>query len=553
MPRPEVNLQTLDLGSPGLSYSSSVDSELRYRKTARAMTRPGSITPPEEHDENTYPNVSSEDRSTSSAYPPARVTADYGHKHSSSVGSISDGSKGVPKVFGFPLKYVSYVVLIQPDYEGAHFKFRLPSLVTLALQNASLVIIMHYSRVTVPPNKVYSASAAVLMNEILKGVISFTIAFFRTRSPNTANQAYEPLPATPIHNLSFPQESGFTGPPTFLPRLRTLLGQIASKDSWKLSIPALLYVLQNNLQYVAVTNLDVPTFQVTNQMKILTTAACSVVLLRKRLTGWKWASLALLTAGVAIVQIQASMTANEKVSQAIELPPDDLSGGSSDILDPIPGPHALHPLTGFLAVISSCFTSGLAGVYFEMVLKGSKADLWVRNVQLSLWSLIPALLAVLIPLFRDGMGIDQMFANFSGWAWCTVFTQVLGGLLTALVIKYADNILKGFATSLSIILSFLLSVIIFDQRLTTSFAVGATIVLGATWMYNSPDTKEAVQKDVRIADHNGEPFTLFDEQDIRKSMEGNQKEDDSPLTSPLESDEPLLGHTNGASASRGSL
>lgn len=37
------------------------------------------------------------------------------------------------------------------------------------------------------------------------------------------------------------------------------------------------------------------------------------------------------------------------------------------------------------------------------------------------------------------------------------FPQALGGLVIAAVIKYADNILKGFATSLSIILSTFIS------------------------------------------------------------------------------------------------
>ncbi|KAG8790122.1 hypothetical protein FRC16_001019 [Serendipita sp. 398] len=532
MPRRKINVQTSFLGSPGLSYSTSVDSELHHRTTTRAMDRHGSVTPPEEHEENLYTNGTFDGRSANGIYPPVRLAAGPAHKNNGSIGSIKslyDGSRDTPRVFGLPLKYVS--------------------LVTLALQNASLVIIMHYSRVTVTPDKTYSAPAAVLLNEILKGSISFAIAFLRTKAPSTTSQEYEPIPATPAQS-SFSQSSGSTGPSTILPRLRSLLGQIASKDSWKLSIPALLYVLQNNLQYVAVSNLDVPTFQVTNQMKILTTAACSVVLLRKRLTLWQWASLALLTTGVAIVQIQASMAASGKVSQAVELTPDDL-GGDGDTLDPVLEVHALHPLTGFLAVIAACFTSGLAGVYFEMVLKGSKADLWVRNVQLSLWSLVPALLTVVIPLIRDGLSVDQMFANFGIWAWCTVLTQVLGGLLTALVIKYADNILKGFATSLSIILSFLASIPIFNQKLTTSFAVGATVVLGATWMYNSPDTKEAAQKGVQDTSDDRETFALFDEQDTRKSIEENHK-NESPLTSPIESHEPLLGHPNAASDSVGS-
>ena len=47
--------------------------------------------------------------------------------------------------------------------------------------------------------------------------------------------------------------------------------------------------------------------------------------------------------------------------------------------------------------------------------------------------------------------------------------------------------MKGFATSLSIIISFLASVALFNVSITPSFVVGATTVLGATWMYNQPE------------------------------------------------------------------
>ncbi len=64
-----------------------------------------------------------------------------------------------------------------------------------------------------------------------------------------------------------------------------------SRDCFKLAVPAVLYVIQNNLQYMAASNLDVATFQVTYQMKILTTAFFSVVMLRKRLSNVKWDGL----------------------------------------------------------------------------------------------------------------------------------------------------------------------------------------------------------------------------------------------------------------------
>lgn len=214
-------------------------------------------------------------------------------------------------------------------------------------------------------------------------------------------------------------------------------------------------------------------------MKILTTAAFSVALLRKKMTQTKWLSLFFLAIGVGIVQIQTA-----SIDRVV---PKNMPVGSAHESAPL-HIHVMSPLKGFGAVTAACFTSGLAGVYFEMVLKNSKADLWVRNVQLSLFSLIPALLPILYssrPPNSQGFFLD-LFRHFGGWAWATVGIQVFGGLVTAIVIKYSDNILKGFATSLSIIFSFLASVALFDFRITPSFVIGASTVLWATWMYNQP-------------------------------------------------------------------
>ena len=223
---------------------------------------------------------------------------------------------------------------------------------------------------------------------------------------------------------------------------------------------------------MAASNLDAATFQVTYQMKILTTAAFSVLLLRRKLFSTQWVALLFLAIGVGIVQIQAG---TERVMPT--------AASTVDV-------HTMNGLKGFLAVAAACFTSGLAGVYFEMVLKNSQADLWVRNVQLSLFSLLPALAPVFVshaPSIRSGAGwASAMFRNFGIWAWATVAVQVLGGLVTAMVIKYSDNILKGFATSLSIVISFLASVILFNFKMTLTFILGSVVVLIATWLYNQP-------------------------------------------------------------------
>ncbi|KAJ7235434.1 nucleotide-sugar transporter-domain-containing protein [Mycena haematopus] len=331
-----------------------------------------------------------------------------------------------PTVFGIPLKYLS--------------------LVTLAVQNSALTLIMHYSRVSTPPSHAYSPATAVLMNEILKGSISLLIAFWRIDAPSPDGEVFGAL----------------------VGRVKRLIGDVFSQDCWKLSIPAILYVVQNNLQFVAVSNLQAATFQVSYQMKILTTAAFSVLLLRKKLTSPQWFALLILAIGVAVVQIQAG---------AVRVVEDGV---------PLEDIHTMNALKGFMAVATACLTSGLAGVYFEMVLKNSQTDLWVRNVQLSLFSFLPALAPVFYLYASDPQEgwASTLFRNFGGWAWATVSVQVFGGLLTALVIKYSDNILKGFATSLSIVISFLASVALFDFQITFTFVTGSLIVVFATWLYN---------------------------------------------------------------------
>ena len=384
-----------------------------------------------------------------------------------------------PTICGMPLKYVSYVLFC--CFINKYEPFL--SLVTLAVQNATLSIVMHYSRVSIPPALAYSPASAVLLSEILKGSISFIIALIHSPvlSPDHPQHYLHIRPHHPSSSSTRHRKPSFFDI-CYLWSVAfcDLCADIFSPDCWKFSIPAILYVVQNSLQFVAISNLSVASFQVTYQMKILTTAAFSVALLRKKLTPTKWLSLFFLAIGVGIVQIQTT-------AGYVAPRPSATAVGSAHEFHV----HVMSPLKGFGAVTAACFTSGLAGVYFEMVLKGSKADLWVRNVQLSLFSLIPALLPILYaapPPDSRGFFLD-LFRHFGGWAWATVAIQVLGGLITAIVIKYSDNILKGFATSLSIVLSFLASVALFDLSITPSFIIGASTVLSATWMYNQPSSE----------------------------------------------------------------
>jgi UDP-galactose transporter len=267
----------------------------------------------------------------------------------------------------------------------------------------------------------------------------------------------------------------------------TLSTAIVSNDSWKLGIPAVLYTIQNNLQYVAVSNLDAATFQVTYQLKILTTAIFSVLMLGRTLSPRKWMSLLLLIVGVSIIQVPQHVSA--PVPADAKLWPRTLDDfrklgymAAHNLVRSATyegkhtaattSPSQMNSHVGLLAVLVACALSGLAGVTFEKILKDSSSakptTLWVRNCQLSFWSLFPSLFLGVI--FKEGHAIRQtgFFAGYNWVVWMAILFQAAGGVIVALVINYADNIAKNFATSVSIVLSCVASAWFFDFVVTRS-------------------------------------------------------------------------------------
>merc|ERR1719320_144183 len=55
-------------------------------------------------------------------------------------------------------------------------------------------------------------------------------------------------------------------------------------DLAKMAVPAACYTIQNNLLFIALSNLDSPVYQVVYQLKVFTTALFSVTLLNKEIS-----------------------------------------------------------------------------------------------------------------------------------------------------------------------------------------------------------------------------------------------------------------------------
>ncbi|KAF8354597.1 hypothetical protein PRIPAC_96220, partial [Pristionchus pacificus] len=77
------------------------------------------------------------------------------------------------------------------------------------------------------------------------------------------------------------------------------------------------------------------------------------------------------------------------------------------------------------------------------------------------------------------------FAKVFDWkVWVTVLLQAFGGIVVAVVIKFADNILKAFASSLAIVLNCVLGVFFFKFSPSILFVLGALLVIGAVIGYS---------------------------------------------------------------------
>ncbi|KAF9090622.1 hypothetical protein BGX29_011365 [Mortierella sp. GBA35] len=348
----------------------------------------------------------------------------------------------MPSIGGIPLKYISLIVL--------------------AVQNSCLIIVMALAQG--PGRKVFYSSTAVFINEIVKLIVC------------TGMTIHETIKDT---GRFYPQD---------------FLNDVFGGDAWKLAVPAMLYAIQNNLQYVASHALDPSTFQVTYQLKILTTALFSVILLNRSLPLLKWTSLVMLTAGIALVSLEESYNRNGHVKHN-PVDPESATSALGELLEEQKGgvaaaaaPSNDRPefIVGLMAVLIACILSGLAGVYFEKILKNTQGSIWLRNIQLSFFSLPFSLLAVYL---KDGEGVTEQgfFAGYDMLVVTAIACQSAGGLIVAVVVKYADNILKGFATSISIVISAIASVALFGSKIGTIFILGTVLVLGATYIYSLPD------------------------------------------------------------------
>lgn len=393
-------------------------------------------------------------------------------------------------------------------HHGMLTRFQLLLLFLMVIQNSCTVLIGRYTRnPTIPKHELYKVNHLIMISEITKFVLSCLLEHIVQSSSASSSSLLQSIHQHILDNIF---------------------------DTCKVLIPALLYIVQTSLLYVALSNLTAPIFQVTYQMKLVTTALLSVLMLPNRSYNVRqWICLILLSIGVSIVVL------GEQKQQQKQ----DTNHNEQNFI------------LGLTSVISGAFSSALAGVYFEKVLKTAANDkkglkdidmnnrnnisndrsvelvplmddttsstnattnvdqgkvntasaiteptLWMRNIQLSFFSILLAATQNAYQNYKTHgdqaqqektttIQEESYFHGFTMWVWALVFFQAGGGLLVAAIIKYADNVVKGLASGVSIIVATLFSIIASpDSRsqMNFQFLLGSILILGSVYYFSNP-------------------------------------------------------------------
>ncbi|CAL5062029.1 unnamed protein product [Urochloa decumbens] len=220
-------------------------------------------------------------------------------------------------------------------------------------------------------------------------------------------------------------------------------------------IPAIVYMVKNLLQYYIFAYVDAPAYQILKNLNIISTGVLYRIILKKKLSEIQWAAFVLLCAGCTTAQLNPS----------------------SD--------HVLQtPIQGWMMAIVMALLSGFAGVYTEAIIKKRPSrNINAQNFWLYIFGMIFNLVAICVQDF--GAVINKGF--FHGYSFITILmilNHALSGIAVSMVMKYADNIVKVYSTSVAMLLTAVVSVFLFNFHLSLAFFLGSTVVSVSVYLHS---------------------------------------------------------------------
>lgn len=248
-----------------------------------------------------------------------------------------------------------------------------------------------------------------------------------------------------------------------------------SPAPWLIVWVGLAYAVQNLLYFVCLDYISPAAYQVLSQSKMIFTAGLMAILLRKRFSRQQLLALLLLVVGSAATQLA------------------EFSGG---VLLAVSG----HALLGCALTVLSALISALPNVFYERLLKSEGKNEWVANLQLTtsilFWVCAFKLSSFAASGAPDGLGSTaavgggllhpwgQLTRGFTPTVWLIIVLKALSCIIIPACLKYADNIIYGYAKPVSIVVTCGITAVLTSSLPPLAMLAGVAMVVTSMALYS---------------------------------------------------------------------
>lgn len=245
------------------------------------------------------------------------------------------------------------------------------------------------------------------------------------------------------------QKGRWIGPTTFFSALKK---EISSATVYGMAQLALLYALINNTVFLLYRLSDPGTYALVKSGTTIVTALNLMISCGQPITRRQWMAIAFQVCGVMVTQYR-------------------------------PETGSLYPFTTYFLLVAQTVVSAVSGVYNQRLLKAESGSLHVCNMALY----VAGTFVNLVVHLACRLTLPAEPAFFAGYhslsAIMVIVSSVFIGLAINAVYKYADALVKCFASAVSTGILLYVAPMVFAVPLSFLVIPGTITVFVATWLY----------------------------------------------------------------------
>uniref|UniRef100_A0A7S1Q8F3 Sugar phosphate transporter domain-containing protein n=1 Tax=Neobodo designis TaxID=312471 RepID=A0A7S1Q8F3_NEODS len=296
----------------------------------------------------------------------------------------------------------------------------------------------------------FAQSAALAVTYMFGCITFFLLIRYSKMNEKAGGQKYDSAAAvffTELLKLGFSVGAMQYRTGKFLPT------SVIKDGSWRTglyyAVPSGIYALYNNLTYWNLSNFDPGTYQVFMQTRVIFTGVLFCYIMKKSLGQRKWIALVTLSFGVAAKYMTWDLQIDGRI----------------------------------FFMLFQASLSAFAGVYNEFLLKRDiSMDVNEQNFFMYAFALG---FNLMIGLYNDPVYYTSFafLGSLNGIVLLIVINGAVVGIVTSLILKFINVIVKAFASACEVLLTAVAAYFLLGEALTMRDFVASTIVMGAIYMY----------------------------------------------------------------------